>query len=319
MGNRSSHSFDWNSPSLKRTLLFGAALLLTSLIWGLSLPAQSKGMDYVSANHFNALSSLIGAVALLVPILLVKSQRPSGALFGRRGLLLRGVVCGVVMTAASLLQQWGLVYASAGKAGFLSSLYVVAVPLIGSFFHRRTSPGLWAATALSVFGTWLLCRPTGGAGLNPGDCCLLASAACFAIHILLIDRWSELESLPFCALQLLTTGILSFVAALVCRDSLAWSSIVKALPLLLYCGVLSIGAGYTVQIYTQKFLHPTVSAIILSTESFFAVLGGWFFLHERLTKWELIGGAVIFAATILAQLFRSGAKVLPVPTGSDPH
>jgi len=295
---------------MKRTLLFGAALLLTSLIWGLSLPAQSKGMDYVSPNGFNALSSLLGAAALTVPIALMRRRRSGGSGSAGTGLLLRGAICGVVMTAASLLQQWGLVYASAGKAGFLSSLYVVAVPLFGSIFRRRTSPGLWAATGLSVLGTWLLCRPSGGAGLNPGDWCLLASAACFAIHILLIDRWSELESLPFCALQLLTTGILSFGAALVCRDTLTWRGIADAMPLLLYCGVLSIGAGYTVQIYTQKFLHPTVSAIILSTESFFAVLGGWFFLHERLTAAELVGGSVIFAATILAQFFRSGKEIV---------
>ena len=308
---------------MKRMIFFAIVLLLTSFVWGLSLPAQSKGNEYVAANGFNALSSLIGAAALLVPIAVIRIRRRtrggSAAASAGRGLLLRGVICGVVMTAASLLQQWGLVYASAGKAGFLSSLYVVAVPLLGSIFRRRTSPGLWAATALSVFGTWLLCRPTGGAGLNPGDWCLLASAACFAIHILLIDRWSELESLPFCALQLLTTGILSFAAALICRDPLTWSGISKALPLLLYCGVLSIGGGYTVQIYTQKFLHPTVASIILSTESFFAVLGGWFFLNEKLTSTELIGGGVIFAATILAQFFRSGAKALPAPTGNDPH
>ena len=299
---------------MKRMIFFAVVLLLTSLVWGLSLPAQSKGNEYVSANGFNALSSLIGAAALLAPIAVIRSRRrarvESAAPPAGRGLLLCGVICGVVMTAASLLQQWGLVYASAGKAGFLSSLYVVAVPLLGSIFRRKTSPGLWAATALSVFGTWLLCRPSGGAGLNPGDWCLLASAACFAIHILLIDRWSELESLPFCALQLLTTGILSFGAALVCRDPLTWSGIHKALPLLLYCGVLSIGGGYTVQIYTQKFLHPTVASIILSTESFFAVLGGWFFLHEKLTATELLGGSVIFAATILAQFFRPGKEVV---------
>ena len=308
---------------MKRMIFFAIVLLLTSLVWGLSLPAQSKGNEYVSANGFNALSSLIGAAALLVPIAFLKARRKSrgesGAVPAGRRLLFCGAICGVAMTAASLLQQWGLVYASVGKAGFLSSLYVVAVPLFGSLFRRRTSPGLWAAVALSVFGTWLLCRPTGGAGLNPGDWCLLASAAFFAIHILLIDRWSELESLPFCALQLLTTGILSFVAEFFFRalgfsgDPLTWSGIYKALPLLLYCGVLSIGGGYTVQIYTQKFLHPTVAVIILSTESFFAVLGGWFFLNEKLTSTELLGGSVIFAATILAQFFRSGGRETSAP------
>ena len=293
-----------------RHIAMYAALLITSLVWGFSLPAQARGMEQLndSANGFNAVSSLLGALALLVPIMLMKTQRRA-AVSGSGRLWLKGIVCGVVMTAASLLQQWALKDTTAGKTGFLSSLYVVAVPLLGALFHRRSTIGLWAATALSVFGVWLLCRPTGGAAFTWGDLCALACAVFFAIHILLIDRWSELESLPFCAFQLVTTGILSFVAAAVCRDRLTWDGFVQALPLLLYCGVLSIGAGYTVQIYTQKFLHPTASAIILSTESFFALLGGWLFLGERLSRPILLGGAAIFAATIIAQLFGAGKPV----------
>jgi drug/metabolite transporter (DMT)-like permease len=158
---------------------------------------------------------------------------------------------------------------------------------------------------LSVAGTYLLCRPTGGASLNAGDICLLLAASFFAIHILLIDRYSYLDSIQFCCVQLFIAGFFSIIAALYCHDPLSISGLIGAALLLLYCGIVSIGMGYTVQIYAQKFLHPAACAIILSCEAFYAVLGGWLFLHEKLTLREFTGGSMIFIAIVLAQIFSS--------------
>ena len=293
----------------KRSIFLGLALSITALVWGLSLSAQSQGMKYLSPNYFNAFSSILGGIALL-PIAFFNGYKyrknndlaVPGSL---KKLLIGGFICGCAMTCASLLQQWGLVYATAGKAGFLSSLYVAAVPIIGAIFKRKTSFTLWIAMFLSVAGTYLLCRPTGGASLNAGDICLLLAASFFAIHILLIDRYSYLDSIQFCCVQLFIAGFFSIIAALYCYDPLSISGLVGAALLLLYCGIVSIGMGYTVQIYAQKFLHPAACAIILSCEAFYAVLGGWLFLHEKLTLREFTGGSMIFIAIVLAQIFSS--------------
>ncbi|MEG1010255.1 MAG: DMT family transporter [Ruthenibacterium sp.] len=284
-------------------------LLLTALIWGCAFVAQSAGMDYVGPFTFNSARSFIGAIFLLPCIALIdkmNGRKPS--LWGvaatrqqRKMLLLGGVAVGCVLTVASGVQQIGIMDTTVGKAGFITALYIIIVPLLGLFAGRQPGIRVWVGVGLAVFGMYLLCM-TQGLSIGKGDFYVFLSAVGFALHILIIDYFSgRVDGVRMACMQFFVCGLLSAVPALLFeRPSVA--ALFSAWAPLLYAGVLSCGVGYTLQIVAQKHTEPTIASLLMSLESVFAVLAGWVVLHETLTLREGLGCALVFAAIILAQL-----------------
>ena len=290
-----------------RTQMRGAALLLlTALIWGMAFVAQSVGMDYLGPCAFNGVRSFIGGVALLPVIAFSKHLRkdapeeakPAG---GKVRLWLWGSACGLLLGTASLLQQAGMLTASPGKAGFLTALYIVIVPVLGIFLGRRPGLKVWAGVVLARLGAYLL-SVKGSAGIAAGDLLVIASAVVFSLHILVIDSAPDvLDGIQLSCIQFFVAGILSMGLALL-FEQFTLQQVLAAWVPLLYTGVISSGVGYTLQILGQRTVNPTVASLILSLESVFAALAGWVLLGQPLSLREVAGCVLVFAAVVLAQL-----------------
>ena len=291
-----------NSSSLKSSLL----LLLTAVIWGFAFVAQSVGMDYVGGFTFNCTRSLIGAFVLLPFILLSgkKSRISRQDSAKERSLLLKGgLTCGFFLFLASNFQQFGIKYTTVGKAGFITALYIVIVPVIGIFLKKKSSPFIWAAVFLSLCGLYLLCiRPGESISIQKGDLLVIICAFLFSFQILAVDHYAPLVSgIRLAALEFLVSGVLSGIPALLLEHP-RFSQILAAWLPILYAGALSSGIAYTLQIIAQKNLNPTIASLIMSLESSFSVLAGFLILHQRLSRREIIGCGIMFCAIILAQL-----------------
>ena len=290
-----------------RQLRGGAMLMLTALIWGTAFVAQSVGMDYLGPCAFTATRNFIGCVALL-PVIALASRLRSGAqpeeaapAPGKKALFGWGAACGLLLGGATLLQQAGMQTASAGKAGFLTALYIVIVPVLGIFLGRRPGLKVWMGVVLALVGAYLL-SVKGGAGIASGDLLVIASAVVFSLHILVIDSVpAGVDGVRLSCVQFLVAGVFALVLALF-LESFTWRDILSAWVPLLYTGVVSSGVGYTLQILGQRTVNPTVASLILSLESVFAALAGWAILGRALSLQELFGCALVFVAVILAQL-----------------
>ena len=297
------------------------ALTTAALIWGLAFSAQRQALEHLGPAIFNSCRSYVGGAALLLLAAILRIfQRPQTAPSNRplKTLLLGGLACGTCMAAGSLLQQIGLKYLSAGKAGFLTALYIVMVPLFGICLGRKVRLLLWAAVGISIGGAYLLCRPEAGS-LGRGDVIMLCSAVCFSWHILVIDYFvTRTNVILLSALQVLVNGTLSLLVSRCFGESLSWTAILAALPPILFCGVGSTGIAFTLQMFGQKLVSATAASLLMSLESVFAVVGGWLWLHEILSGRELIGCGLILAAVILSQLPGSSSeKSTPVPNSAD--
>ena len=278
--------------------------ILAAFIWGTAFVAQDLCADSIGAFAFNATRYFIAVLALLVVILIsdkVKKNKPTLTAQEKKAankqLWLGGLCCGAALAIASNFQQAGLVAGTdAGKAGFITALYVVLVPVFGLFFKRKVSLPTWIAVVLSVVALYLLCIK-GDFSLAPGDLLVLVCAVCFAVHILVIDHFTAYcDGVKLSCLQFLFAGIISTICMFIFEDILSC-----ALPLL-YVGIFSCGVGYTLQILAQKDSNPTVVTILLSLESVFAVIAGAIILKQQMTVREYIGCAIMFAAVILAQI-----------------
>lgn len=280
-------------------------LITAALIWGGAFVAQSVGMDYVQPFTFTCVRSLIGCVVLL-PVIALFDRRKSEAArtaerANRRILLAGGVTCGVFLCLATNMQQIGIQYTSVGKAGFLTALYIVIVPVLGLFFGKRSRWTIWVSVGIALVGFYLLCM-AGGFYLESGDICLLICAVLFSFHILVIDHFSPLvDGVKMSCIQFLVCGVLSAAAMLVAEQP-DLSAILAAAAPILYAGVLSSGVAYTLQILGQKNYNATVATLLCSLESVFSALTGWLVLGQRLSHRELGGCVLIFFAVILAQL-----------------
>ena len=298
-----------------RQLRGGAMLMLTALIWGTAFVAQSVGMDYLGPCAFTATRNFIGCVALL-PVIALASRLRSGAqpeeaapAPGKKALFGWGAACGLLLGGATLLQQAGMQTASAGKAGFLTALYIVIVPVLGIFLGRRPGLKVWIGVVLALVGAYLL-SVKGGAGIASGDLLVIASAVVFSLHILVIDSVpAGVDGVRLSCVQFLVAGVFALVLALF-LESFTWRGILSAWVPLLYTGVVSSGVGYTLQILGQRTVNPTVACLILSLESVFAALAGWAILGQALSLRELFGCALVFVAVILAQLPRKKGRAI---------
>ena len=283
--------------------------ILAAFIWGTAFVAQDLCADSIGTFAFNATRYFVAVLALLVVIAIsdrAKKNKPALTAEEKKAaskqLWLGGLCCGAALAIASNFQQAGLVAGTdAGKAGFITALYVVLVPVFGLFFKRKVSLPVWIAVVCSVVALYLLCIK-GDFSLAAGDLLILVCAVCFAVHILVIDHFTAYcDGVKLSCLQFLFAGIISAVCMFLFEDvdfAAIWSCI---LPLL-YVGTFSCGVGYTLQILAQKDSNPTVVTILLSLESVFAVIAGAIILHQQMTVREYIGCVVMFAAVILAQI-----------------
>lgn len=281
-------------------LLFGAAV-----IWGVAFVAQSVGMDYMGPFTFNGVRFLIGGIVLL-PVIRYRERKreekgkEAGAA-GRKELLRGGVCCGAVLCAASLLQQIGIQYTTVGKAGFLTTLYIIIVPVCGIFLHKKIGARVWTGAVIAVAGMYLLCI-SGGFTVGRGDGYVLLCALVFSGHILVVDYFSpKTDSVKLSCLQFLTSGIICTVLALILEKPGIDALLAGWMPIL-YAGVFSCGVAYTLQVVGQKKVEPTVASLILSMESVVSVLAGWVILGQKLSARELCGCVLVFFAVILVQI-----------------
>lgn len=283
--------------------------ILAAFIWGTAFVAQDLCADSIGAFAFNATRYFIAVLALLVVILIsdkLKKNKPTLTAQEKKAankqLWLGGLCCGAALAIASNFQQAGLVAGTdAGKAGFITALYVVLVPVFGLFFKRKVSLPTWIAVVLSVVALYLLCIK-GDFSLAPGDLLVLVCAVCFAVHILVIDHFTAYcDGVKLSCLQFLFAGIISTICMFIFEDVDFAAILSCALPLL-YVGIFSCGVGYTLQILAQRDSNPTVVTILLSLESVFAVIAGAIILKQQMTVREYIGCAIMFAAVILAQI-----------------
>lgn len=278
-------------------------LVLTALIWGCAFVAQSVGMDYVGPFTFNTARFLIGAIVLLPVIWFMDRQRKTGAEkgAGQKTLIIGGICCGIALAVASTLQQWGILFTTVGKAGFITAMYIVIVPMLGIFIGKKVRPLIIGCVAIAVVGFYFLCM-TESLRLGLGDFLVLLCAIAFSIHILVIDHFSpKVDGVKMSAIQFLTAAIISAVPTLLWEQPV-FTEILQAWQPVLYAGIMSCGVAYTLQIIAQKNADPTVASLLLSLESVFSVLAGWVLLGQGLSLKELFGCVLIFCAIILAQL-----------------
>ena len=289
-----------NQKALRGSLL----LLLGAVIWGAAFAAQRIGMDHVQPFTFTGVRMLLaGLVMIPASYLARKKSGAESTPERRRDQRKGGILCGILLFTATSLQQVGLVYTSAGKAGFITALYVVLVPVAAWLLFRK-QPGrvIWAAVGLAVVALYLLCMPAEGFQVEKGDAMLLGCAVCFTGQILCVDHYApRVDGFTLARDEFLITGVLGMAVALV-TEEIRPEGLLEAIIPILYAGILSGAVGYTIQIVGQRDVNPTVASLIMCMESVFAVLTGAALLGERMTLREGLGCVLMFAAVILAQL-----------------
>lgn len=292
---------------MKNKKLLGNILLtLTAIIWGCAFVAQRVGMESIEPFTFTAARMALAAAAV-GPVALLKGRRemrrsPEAQRTSRSSTVIGGLCCGSFLAAASLFQQAGIVTTTAGKAGFITAMYMLLVPVLGFLLLRRRNGALvWLAVALGVAGMYLLCMDE-RLTLTRGDALCLVCALLFSGHILCCDRFAPRgDPVRISAVQFCTATVIAAAAALLTEQP-SWAKIASAAIPILYCGLLSGGVGYTLQMTAQRFTDPTVASLLMSLESVFAVLAGALLLGERMSPREAAGCAVLFAAIVLVQL-----------------
>jgi drug/metabolite transporter (DMT)-like permease len=287
--------------STVRSMRANALLLITAMIWGFAFVAQRVGMDYIGPFTFNAVRFGMGSLSLVPLIRATRRRREHRAPWPL--LVKGGVIAGVVLFAGASLQQVGLVTTTAGKAGFITGLYVVLVPLMGLLWGQRVSWLTWLGAVLAVVGLYFL-SVTERLTVQPGDLWVLLGAVGWTIHVHLIDRLTaRIDPLPLASVQFAVCSLLSFVVAL-SSETITAAGLSGALLPLLYGGLMSVGIAYTLQVVAQRDAHPTPAAIIMSLESAFAAVGGGLMLGEELGVRGTIGAALMLVGMVLAQIKR---------------
>lgn len=292
-----------SNKSLRGSLL----LLLGSMIWGAAFVAQRVGMNHVGPFTFNGIRMLL-AWLVMIPVTALMEHKnkntPGYTAPDPKDQRLSGVICGVLLFIASSLQQMGLVSTTAGKAGFITALYVVLVPVAAWFLFRK-NPGkvIWLGVLIAVGALWLLCMPAdGGFVLQSGDLLVLGCAVCFTFQILCVDHYAaRVSGVKLARDEFLVTGGLSMLIA-VAAEPISWEGVREALIPILYAGIMSGAVGYTLQVLGQRDTDPTVASLLMCMEAVFAVLTGVLLIGEKMTVRETVGCVLMFCAVILAQL-----------------
>lgn len=298
----------------KRTL--GNFLLgLTAFIWGTAFVAQRVGMEKIEPMTFNAARMFLAFIGLsIVSLFFIKKENEKLDLLTqteqaeyKKDTVIGGIFCGIFLAFASMFQQAGIVYTTAGKAGFITAMYILFVPVLNfCLFKRRTSFLVWIAVLMGIIGMYLLCVKE-GFSLNYGDSLLIICAILFSGHILCCDHFVKLGNpVRISMIQFITAAVISTVAAFIAEMPNV-DKLVSAVVPILYCGIVSGGIGYTLQMVGQRFTDPTIASLLLSLESVFALLAGVVFLREKMGMREIFGCVILFFAILIVQL-PSGAE-----------
>lgn len=301
-------------------------LLLTALIWGSAFVAQKSGMDLIGPMAFNGIRTTIGGIVLIPAIIFLNNFKAKKAAAAgevivektpeekkkeNKLLVIGGICCGVALLVASSFQQIGLFYTTAGKAGFITALYVVLVPICGLFLKKKVRLVIWGCVLASAVGLYLLCMPAGGGGfdeINKGDVLIMICALCFTAHILVIDYFSpKVDGVKLSCIQFFVAGILSIIVMFPLDPLLGFElptvgTILSSWLPICYAGVLSCGVAYTLQIVAQADTDPTIASMLLCLESVFAVIAGMIILGESMSVREVLGCAIMFVAIVVSQL-----------------
>ena len=291
---------------MRKKIIGNLLLLLSAMIWGSAFVAQSVGMEYIGPLTFNASRSLLGGITLLpVVFLLSRQKKPSPQT--RKATWQGGLLCGAVLFFASTLQQVGIQYTTVGKASFITTLYIIIVPVLGLLFKKRVPFLVWVAVAFSTIGLYLLCIQENFT-IDKGDQLILGCAFLFSIHILVIDRFAgKADAIAMSCIQFFVAGVLSSLCALL-FETVSISALRSTWVTIAYAGILSSGVAYTLQVVAQKDTDPTVASLLLSLESIFGALSAILFLGESFTLKEGVGMLCMLCGVILAQLPPSGMK-----------
>lgn len=287
---------------MKNKLSGTLALLFATVIWGSAFIAQSVGMDHIGPMTFQASRCGLGTL-FLIPIIFLfeKDKKQYFKNWVDAKLWKTGFFCGTALFVAAGLQQVGLVYTSAGKAGFITAMYIVLVPILGLFLKRKPPVSAWISVVVAVAGLYLL-SCVGASEINLGDILMLGGALGFAVQITLVDELAgDLDGLRLNCIQAFVCSVFSAVVMFL-TETPTISGIVSAAIPIGYAGICSMGIAYSLQIIGQKHLEPTPASLIMSLESVFAALCGWLLLHERMSPAELCGCALVFSAVIISQL-----------------
>ncbi len=304
-----------NSKSITSSLL----LLFAALIWGSAFIAQSLGMEHIGPLSFVCIRSFIGFFAL-IPVLLViqkiqkKKLLPSSAPLSEGDTkkvklpkaIKGGIICGIFLTLGMVTQQYGILYlteggGNIGKAGFITTMYILIVPILGLFFKQKVSPRLWISVALAIVALYLL-SVTDSFTVSIGDSLLILSAFGFAAQILAADYFvKDASGVLLSCLQFLFCALITIIPAILIENPTP-ETILPAWQSLVYTGAVSSGVAFTLQIVAQKNLHPAVASLLMSCESVFAVLSGFIILGQVPSTHEMIGAAIMFAAVVIAQI-----------------
>lgn len=297
--------------------------MLTAAIWGVAFVAQSVGMDYVGPFTFNCVRSLLGGMVLIPCIWFLNrlnGQKKSSAavdLENRKKeletLVLGGILCGTLLCLGSNLQQFGIRYTTVGKAGFITAFYIIIVPILGLFLHRKCGITVWLGVLFALAGLYFLCiTDTASQGeaerfipwlpVGKGELLLLIGALAFSLHILVIDYFTaRADGVKMSCIQFFVCGLISGIGMFFTEEPQI-TAIFRAWQPILYAGIMSCGVAYTLQIVGQKGMNPTVASLILSLESVISVLAGMALLSQKLSGREVLGCVLMFFAIILAQL-----------------
>lgn len=288
-------------------------LALTAFIWGVAFVAQSVGMDYIGPFTFNCVRFFIGGIVLIPLIFFLnrgkrKEVKNEQSREQKKNTIIGGILCGILLCAASSFQQFGIMQTSVGKAGFITALYIIIVPLLGIFLHKRITLLMGISALIAVFGFYLLCI-SGQIEINRGDLLVLICAFIFSLHILVIDIYSPKgDCVTISCIQFFVSGIISGICMFLFETPVLADIFAAYIPVL-YAGIFSCGVAYTLQIVGQKNMEPAVASLILCLESVFSAIAGWLILKQALSRRELIGCIFVFTAVILAQLPQKEKKM----------
>ncbi len=273
-------------------------LFLAPVIWGITFSFQSEVSGVLGTFTFNGIRTLIGFIVLL-PILIKILGKHDKIYLAK--LIKGGFLCGICLVTASAFQQFGIATSSAGKAGFITSLYTLFVPILSVFIGKKVPRKIWLCVLIAIIGAYMLCI-TGKDGITGGDLLILVCALCFAVHILVIDKvGKDLEGIDLSAVQFLFAGAINMVIA-VFTETISFEAIKDSAFAIFYSGALSCGVGYTLQMVGQKYVAPTKATLVLSLESVFAAIGGALILKETMNIKQIIGCALVFTAVVLSQI-----------------
>lgn len=285
------------SKKMKANML----LLITAIIWGTAFVAQKSGGE-IGSFTFNGIRTFIGGLVLL-PFVFKGRKDKTQPVFSRTEII-GGLVCGAFLFVAASLQQFGLAYTTAGKAAFITTLYVVFCPILSLIVHKKkTRPLVWLCVGLDIIGLYLLCMTDASFSIQIGDTLVILCAVAFAAQMVSVDNFIDrVDGLKLSCIQFLFAGLLGMICMFIFEGPVSVSNIMTAWFPILYAGVISCGIGYTFQVLGQREADPTIAALILCLESVFGVLAGAVLLHETMTMREILGCVIMFAAVVISNL-----------------